>query len=153
MRLRRLLLCFLVAFPAAVPAKALNESDAIRAVMAKSAADWNRGDLETFATCYKNSPDILFMGRKLSRGYAGMLANYHSAYGTPERMGKLSFSEIEIQPLDARFATLTGKFHLERTAAGGGNSDGFYLLVVEKTTAGWKIVRDDSTAAPASATP
>ena len=151
MRLRYLLLYFLVASPATVQAVAQNESDAIRAMMAKSAADWNRGDLDTFATCYKNSPDILFMGRKRSRGYAGMLANYHSAYGTPERMGKLSFSEIEVQPLDARFATLTGEFHLERTAEGGGNSDGFYLLVVENTAAGWKIIRDDSTALPVGA--
>ena len=34
----------------------------IRAVLDKQAADWNRGDLEAFATGYKNSPDILFMG-------------------------------------------------------------------------------------------
>jgi hypothetical protein len=31
---------------------------------------------------------------------------------------------------------------------GGGNADGYFLLVVEKTPGGWKIVRDDSTALP-----
>jgi ketosteroid isomerase-like protein len=43
---------------------------------------------------------------------------------------------------------VTGRFHLERTADGGGNADGYYLLVVEKTKDGWKIVRDDSTSLP-----
>jgi ketosteroid isomerase-like protein len=61
-------------------------------------------------------------------------------------MGTLSFAELEVQPLDAHFATVTGHFHLERTTAGGGNGDGHFLLVVENTAKGWKIVRDDSTA-------
>ena len=64
------------------------------------------------------------------------------------RWEKLSFSQLEVQPLDERFATVTGHFHLERTAAGGGNADGYYLLVFEKTKDGWKIVRDDSTQLP-----
>ncbi|HEX4154326.1 MAG TPA: DUF4440 domain-containing protein [Acidobacteriaceae bacterium] len=110
--------------------------------------DWNRGDLDTFATGYKNSPDILFMGRTIHRGYAEMLATYHKAFPTRAAMGTLSFSDLEIQPLDAHFATVTGRFHLQRTAAGGGDVSGYYLLVVEKTPAGWKIVRDDSTNDP-----
>ena len=121
---------------------------AIKAMMQKSVDDWNRHDLDAFATCYKNSPDILFIGRTISRGYAQMLETYKKYYGTPEKMGTLSFSELETQPLDAHFATVTGHFHLERTAAGGGNADGYFLLVVEHTPQGWKIVRDDSTGIP-----
>jgi ketosteroid isomerase-like protein len=66
-------------------------------------------------------------------------------------MGVLSFSELEVQPLDEHFATVTGRFHLERSAAGGGNAGGFYLLVMEKTPEGWKIVRDDTTNLPQQA--
>jgi ketosteroid isomerase-like protein len=136
-----LLMMFLAAgLRAQVPGDA-----AIRAMMQKSVDDWNRGDLDAFATSYKNSPDILFIGRKVSRGYAQMLATYKGAYGTPEKRGTLNFSQLETQPLDAKFATVTGHFHLERTAAGGGNADGYFLLVVEDTPAGWKIVRDDTT--------
>jgi len=130
-----------------VPAQAPADS-AIRAMMLKSVDDWNRHDLDAFATCYKNSPDILFIGHRVSRGYDQMLATYKSVYGTPEKMGTLTFSELETQPLDAAFATVTGHFHLERTAAGGGNADGYFLLVVEHTPTGWKIVRDDSTSLP-----
>jgi ketosteroid isomerase-like protein len=77
-----------------------------------------------------------------------MLARYKKVYDTREKMGTLSFTDLEVQPLDAHFATVTGRFHLERTAAGGGNADGSYLLVFEKTPMGWKIVRDVTTPAP-----
>ncbi len=128
-------------------------AEAIRAVMTQQAADWNRGDLDAFASGYKNSPDILFMGRKLSHGYDGMLAAYKQGYGSREAMGTLSFSDLEVQPLDERFATTTGRFHLERTTAGGGNADGYFLLVLENTASGWKVVRDDTTALPAGGQP
>jgi uncharacterized protein (TIGR02246 family) len=121
---------------------------AIRAVLDKQVVDWNRGDMEAFATGYKNSPDILFIGSKISRGYAQMLDTYRKGYSTKEKMGTLSFSELEVQPLDEHFATATGHFHLERTAAGGGNADGHFLLVFEKTPGGWKIIRDDTTVPP-----
>ena len=124
------------------------DAAAIKAVMQKSADDWNHGDLAAFATSYKNSPDILFIGKTISRGYGQMLAAYGKNYPTREKMGTLTFSQLEVQPLDERFATVTGHFHLERTAAGGGNADGYYLLVFEKTKDGWKIVRDDSTQLP-----
>jgi ketosteroid isomerase-like protein len=123
-------------------------AQAIRAVLDKQVVDWNRGDMEAFAKGYKNSPDILFIGAKISRGYAQMLDTYRKNYSTKETMGVLNFSELEVQPLDEHFATVTGNFHLERTAAGGGNADGHFLLVFEKTPDGWKVVRDDTTSPP-----
>jgi ketosteroid isomerase-like protein len=123
-------------------------AQAIRAVLDKQVVDWNRGDMDAFATGYKNSPDILFIGSRMNRGYAQMLDGYRKAYSTKEKMGTLSFTGLEVQPLDERFATVTGNFHLERTAAGGGNADGYFLLVFEKTPDGWKIIRDDTTNQP-----
>jgi uncharacterized protein (TIGR02246 family) len=121
---------------------------AIRASFDQQAATWNRGDLDAFATAYKNSPDILFIGSKISRGYAGMLERYRTTFSTREKMGTLTFSEIEVQPLDERFATATGRFHLARTAAGGGDTGGSWMLVFEKTPQDWKIVRDVTLPAP-----
>jgi ketosteroid isomerase-like protein len=132
-------------------AQTAGSAQAIRAVLDKQVGDWNRGDLEAFATGYKNSPDILFMGSKISRGYAQMVDTYRKNYSTKEKMGTLSFANLEVQQLDEHFATVTGNFHLERTVAGGGKSDGYFLLVVEKTPDGWKIVRD-STTVPAKKT-
>ncbi len=127
------------------------ETQAIRAVLDRQVADWNRGDLDSFATGYKNSTDILFMGSKISRGYQQMVDAYRKNYFTKEKMGTLSFTELEVQPLDEHFATVTGNYHLERTAVGGGNADGYFLLVVEKTPGGWKIVRDATTNLPKKA--
>ena len=134
--------------PAQAPAG--GPDTAIPSLLNRQAADWNRGDLDAFATGYKNSPDILFIGRTVEHGYAGMLAGYRAHYGTRAAMGTLSFTQLAVQPLDARFATATGHFHLARTAAGGGDADGYFLLVLEKTPDGWKIVRDDTTALPPS---
>ncbi|MGD0443246.1 MAG: DUF4440 domain-containing protein [Edaphobacter sp.] len=137
-----------MSFAMFVQAQNTPSAQAIRSVLDKQVVDWNRGDLESFATGYKNSPDILFMGSKISRGYAQMLETYRKGYSTKEKMGTLSFANLEVQPLDDHFATVTGNFHLERTEAGGGNADGYFLLVVEKTPDGWKIVRDSTTVPP-----
>ena len=147
MRYLRALILLLVVMAIAPPlhAQSSASAQAIRAVLDQQVVDWNRGDLNAFATGYKNSPDILFIGSRMNRGYAQMLDGYRKAYPTREKMGVLSFAELEVQPLDENFATVTGHFHLERTAAVGGNADGFFLLVMEKTPDGWKIVRDDTT--------
>jgi len=134
-----------LALPLVAAGQPRADSARILAVMRKSAADWNRGDIEAFASSYENSPDILFIGRTVSRGYAQMLAAYRKHYASREQMGTLSFAQLEVQPLDEHFATVTGRFHLQRTKAGGGDSDGYFLLVFAKTSHGWKIVRDDST--------
>ena len=124
------------------------ETQAIVSMLNRQAEDWNRGDLDAFATGYKNSPDILFMGQTIRRGYDQMVDGYRKSFPNREAMGKLTFSQLEVQPLDEHFATVTGRFHLERTAAGGGDAGGYFLLVVEKTPAGWKIIRDDTTNDP-----
>jgi ketosteroid isomerase-like protein len=159
MRLPRTLLCLAALALASVSSAVVThaqtqtahptaEAQAIIAVLNKSADDWNRGDLDAFATSYKNSPDILFIGRTIHHGYAQMLARYKSSYSSPAAMGTLSFTQLAVQPLDTHFTTVTGNFHLERTAAGGGNADGYFLLVMEHTPTGWKIVRDDTCALP-----
>lgn len=149
MRLRfALALALLLAFATSSYAQSPADKKAILDMMSKSADEWNRGDLDAFAKCYKNSPDILFMGKKISHGYDGMVAAYKAGYGSKEKMGTLSFTDVDTQPLDAHFATLTGWFHLKRTLDGGGDAQGYFLLVVEKTPSGWKIVRDDTTNVP-----
>ena len=126
-------------------------AQAILSVLDKQVVDWNRGDLDAFATGYKNSPDILFMGAQIAKGYDQMVQRYRTVYSTPEKMGKLTFTSLEVQPLDEHFATVTGDFHLDRTTAGGGNADGYFLLVMERTPSGWKIVRDATTVPPKKA--
>src|SRR5580704_4260771 len=96
--LRSFPLLFIVAVLIGSPiarAQTTAEAQAIRAVLDRQVADWNRGDLDSFATGYKNSPDILFMGSKISRGYQQMLETYRKGYSTKEKMGTLNFAGLE----------------------------------------------------------
>ena len=129
------------------PMAIAQDADAeIKAVLNKQAEDWNRGDLDAFATGYKNSRDFLFVGPSVKHGYAEMLANYKAHYPSREAMGQLTFSHLDVHALDAQIATTTGDFQLTRSPQGGGNASGYFLLVLKKTAAGWKIVCDDTTA-------
>jgi ketosteroid isomerase-like protein len=141
----RLFVLLLIAVSLALPALAEDPGTAITALLQQQAADWNRGDLDAFASGYKNSPDVLFMGVTPRHGYSEMLAGYKARYPTREAMGTLTFSQLHVQPLDERIATTTGDFHLVCSPQAGGNVNGYFLLVLEKTAAGWKIVCDDTT--------
>ena len=106
---------------------------------------WNKGDLEAYASGYKNSPDTLFIGRQVSRGYDNMLADYKGNYPNKEAMGQLAFSDLEPHLLDEHFAVVVGKYHLTRGKKAGGDADGIFSLVFQKTEAGWKIILDHTT--------
>jgi len=104
---------------------------------------WNRGDLAAFASYYDDSPETTFVGRDVVKGGVQAILNrYRKAYPTREAMGTLAFSNVEVRTLAPDVALVTGEFHLERTAAGGGNSAGRYTLILRKTAAGWRIIHD-----------
>jgi uncharacterized protein (TIGR02246 family) len=120
------------------------ELDVIKVLLAQEAA-WNKGDLTAFASSYKDAPDTLFVTHQVSRGFSGLLDQYKRDYPSRAAMGTLAFSELEVRPLDENFAVVIGKYHLDRSKKDGGNAEGLFTLVVEKTDAGWKIIIDHTT--------
>ena len=137
----------LLLFAVLVHAQSSDEA-AIRAAMATQAAAWNRADIPAFMQVYENSPETTFIGATLRKGYGPILERYTKAYSTPEQMGTLTFSNLEIRLLPGscgavEFAVVTGSFHLDRTAHGAANKDdGIFSLVWRKGPQGWKIVLD-----------
>jgi uncharacterized protein (TIGR02246 family) len=129
-------------------AQAAADEAAIRAAIAQQAAAWNQGDIPAFTQAYEDSPDTTFIGATLRKGYAPILARYKQAYTTPEQMGTLTFSNLEVRLLDSscgktEFAVVTGSFHLERAQKGEAKKDdGNFSLVWRKGAQGWKIVLD-----------
>jgi len=121
-----------------------DELDIVKVILAQEKA-WNKGDLDGYAKGYKDSPDTLFIGRQVSKGYAQMLLDYHRNYPTQASMGTLGFSELEVHPLSDTFAVCIGKYHLDRSKKEGGPADGLFSLIFEKTDQGWKIVVDHTT--------
>jgi uncharacterized protein (TIGR02246 family) len=121
------------------------QADEIRAMLKKSEAAWNRGDMAAFASDYEDAPTTTFVGREVTRGGVdAILARYQRGYPTPEKRGILRFSEIEVRPLGDGYALALGKFALKRTAEGGGDSSGRFTLVLHRTAKGWKIIHDHS---------
>lgn len=112
----------------------------VRQALADQEAAWNKGDLAAFVQYY--SPESVFIGKEVARGNEQVLARYEKSYPTAEKRGKLVYSELEVRVLGAEYASVIGRFHLTRTAAGGGDSRGIFTLLFRKTPGGWKIILD-----------
>jgi ketosteroid isomerase-like protein len=120
------------------------ELNIVKVLLAQENA-WNNGDLNAFASGYKNSPDTLFITHQVFRGFAGLVDEYKHDYPTKAAMGTLAYTDLEVHPLDENFAVVIGKYHLERSKKDGGNAEGIFSLVFENTDNGWKIVVDHTT--------
>jgi ketosteroid isomerase-like protein len=120
------------------------ELDVIKVLLASEAA-WNRGDLDTFAQAYKNSPDTLFITRQVSRSYAGLIEEYKRDYPNRAAMGTLAYTDLEVHELGPNFAVCIGKYQLERSKKDGGHAEGIFSLIFERTDKGWKIIVDHTT--------
>ena len=115
---------------------------AIRRVLSDQVQAWNGHNIDAFMNGYENSPNTVFIGKTVQRGYEAVRRRYHDQYSTPEKMGKLRFSDLSVNLLGADYASVTGAFHLTRSAIAGGNASGVFSLLLRRTAAGWKIVLD-----------
>ena len=123
-------------------------ANAIKQVLQQQVEAWNRGDVDAFMQGYKDSPDTTFIGKSVEHGYAPILERYKKAYPSKDAMGTLDFSDLDVRSLDPNYAVVTGKFHLARSAAAGGDANGIFSLVWERTHQGWKIILDHSSTTP-----
>ena len=119
-----------------------SSEQAISRVLTNQVHAWNSGDIDAFMSGYENSPNTIFVGKVVRRGYEAVRRRYHEQYPTPEKMGKLSFSDLSVNLLCADSASVTGAFHLVRAASAGGDASGLFSLLFRRTPAGWKIILD-----------
>ena len=127
-----------------------NKSDpklaaAIRAVIDAQRDAWNRGDIEGYMDGYDRSPNTEFVGGdSISRGWQTVLDNYKKKYDTREKMGVLTFSDLEITILSKDAALVLGRWRLKRASD---EPHGTFSLLFRKRKGGWRIVHDHSSAA------
>jgi ketosteroid isomerase-like protein len=119
---------------------------AVRAVLDAQAAAWNRGDVEGYMEGYAKEETTTFVsGDTITRGWQTVLERYKSRYDTREKMGTLSFTELELKPLSEFYFVATGRWQL--TLSDGSTPHGRFTLILRRTNAGWRIVHDHTSSA------
>jgi uncharacterized protein (TIGR02246 family) len=135
----------IVAFSVTVKAV---EPDPIRAVLDAQMAAWNKGDIDGFMEGYARSPKTTFVsGDGVTRGWQTVRDRYAKKYDSPEKMGTLTFSDLEITRLGNDAAIVLGSWSLQRKED---QPHGKFTLLFRKLPEGWRIVLDHTSAATPS---
>jgi uncharacterized protein (TIGR02246 family) len=117
----------------------------IRAVIEAQRAAWNRGSIEGYMDGYARAADTVFVsGDNVTHGWQTVLDHYKKGYDSREKMGELTFSDLEISLLGKESAVVVGRWHLQRAKDA---PRGIFTLVFRKTKQGWKIVHDHTSSA------
>lgn len=139
-------ICLLVFLQAAeaftAEAKKLSaEEGAIHKVLHDQVTAWNKGDLAQFMAGYWNSKDLTFYsGKDKHQGWEQAFDRYKKRYqGDGKEMGKLAFSELEVQLLSSEFAVVKGRWNVEMKKE---TLNGLFTLIMKHTDEGWVIVHD-----------
>lgn len=112
----------------------------IRAVMSAQAAAWNRGDIDGFMNGYARSDATEFIsGDKLTRGWQTVRNRYKRKYDSREKMGTLTFSELNVTRLSGDAALVIGRWRLVRKSD---KPHGRFTLLFRRTSHGWRIAHD-----------
>jgi ketosteroid isomerase-like protein len=139
----RSLLTAFAAFPFAVLAVAApaDEEKAIRAVLGDQQTAWNKGDLDGFMAGYWKDDKLFYIsGASSVQGWKALKQRYEKSYrGEGNEMGKLNFSELNVEMLAADAAVARGKWSvvMKKETVGG-----WFTLVFRKFPDGWKITHD-----------
>jgi ketosteroid isomerase-like protein len=118
--------------------------DVTKALLAQQTA-WNHGDLDGYLSRYKDAADTEAILAFPVRGLANIRAAFRTNYPNRETMGNLEQSEVEVRELGENFALATGKYHLARPKKNGGDAEGSFTEIFEKTPTGWLVIFSETT--------
>ena len=127
------------------------ERAAIRAeldsMLARAAANWNRGDLDAFVDDYVPSDSTTFIGgRGIVRGPKAIRAGYAPLFASGAVRDSLSFVILDLDPVAPDVANLIGEYTLKRRIGGRDSvtSHGPTSLLVRRVQGRWRIAHDHS---------
>lgn len=118
---------------------------AIRAVLEAQRDAWNRGDILGYMDGYDRSAETVFVsGDSVTHGWQTVLERYQKNYNSKEKMGALTFSDLDIKPVGSDGAVVIGSWRLKRAQD---EPHGKFTLIFRRTKSGWKIVHDHTSSA------
>lgn len=128
-----------------VEAQVSDETTAIANVLKDQQAAWNDGNIDGFMDGYWKSEELRFAsGGTVTRGWQATRDRYHARYDDRAKMGKLTFSDLEINPISEDAAVVHGGWALQRAAD---RPSGLFTLVLRKFGDNWRVVSDTTTSA------
>jgi beta-aspartyl-peptidase (threonine type) len=140
------LACVLVALTTG-PADGQDKStDAVRGVLKEQVEAWNKGDLDRFMGTYWDSDELTFYsGGTVTKGRKAVAERYRKTYQADgKEMGKLAFSDLEVQALGPETALARARWKLVTSKE---TFEGLFTLILRKFPDGWKIVHDHTSRA------
>ena len=137
-----LLIALFVLLLAGLAAAQSKDEATIRKILNDQTAAWNRGDIDGFMSGYWKSEKLEFVGgAAVTRGWQATLDRYKKNYDTREKMGTLSFSDVEFTQVSKDAAFIVMSWWIARTKD---NPHGKSTLLFRKFKEGWRIVVDHS---------
>ena len=142
---------YLVLGVAACSAPAVPMGDPPREIVAmltRSAADWNRGDLAGFMGDYAHDSLTGYVsGGHVQYGWQVLYDRYEANYFAPGKSrDSLAFEEVRVRTLTPDFAYATARFRLLRGAAVV--ASGPFTLVLQRQGNRWRILHDHTAPDP-----
>ena len=136
----------------ATPAERAAVRDQIAAMLLRSAANWNRGDLDAFVDDYLPGDTTTFVGgRGILRGTPPIRAAYAPRFAPGGVRDSLSFVLLDVDPLAPDVVNVIARYVLARHVSGrhvsGRDSvtaTGPTSLVMRRVEGRWRIVHDHS---------
>ena len=134
--------------PPAAPAPLTDAQAEVTAMLARSAADWNRGDLAGFMSDYaRDSLTSYVSGGHVQYGWQKLFDRYQATYFAPGKTrDSLTFEEVRVRRLAPDLAFCTARFKLVR--GDSITASGPFTLVLEKRGARWYILHDHTSSDP-----
>ena len=134
------------AMVSAAPAQTQNATAQIRSVLRAQQDAWNRGDIDGFMNGYARSASTVFVSEDtIRRGWETVRERYRKKYSDRAKMGRLTFSDLEITLLSPDAAVVLGRWSLKRA---NDQPHGRFSLIFKRLPEGWRIVHDHTSAAP-----
>lgn len=118
--------------------------DVTKVVIAQEKA-WNAGDLDAYLAHFKDAKDTEAVLNGPVRGLTNIRSAYHTNFPNREAMGQLEQTEVEVRELGPNFALATGRYKLLRSKHNGGDAQGTFTEIFEKTEQGWQLIFSQTT--------
>ena len=120
----------------------------IAAMLTRSAASWNHGDLAGFMGDYAHDSLTSYLaGSRFTHGWQPLYDHYQAAYFAPgKHRDSLTFDDVHVRVLSPGVAFATAHFYLHR--GDSLTASGPFTLILTHDGTRWHIVHDHTSSDP-----